>query len=36
MQQSISFKTLKYARIWAYNKVLKDMMYLIEDKENKE
>ena len=36
MQQSISFKTLKYARIWAYNKGIKDMMYLIEDKENKE
>ena len=36
MQQSISFKTLHYARTWAYNKNFKDMMYLIEDKENKE
>jgi hypothetical protein len=36
MKQTISFKTLDYARAWAYCKKFKDTMYLIEDKENKE
>ena len=34
--QSITFKTLEYVRVWAYNQTFKDTMYLIEDKENKE
>ena len=36
MQQSITFKTVDYARAWAYCKSFKDIMYLIFDKENKE
>jgi len=36
MQQSITFRTLDYARAWAYNQTFEDIMYLIEDKENKE
>ena len=36
MQQSQSFKTLEYARTWAYNQKWEDIMYLIEDKESKE
>ena len=34
--QSITFKTLEYARVWGYNQSFSDVMYLIEDKENKE
>ncbi len=34
MQQSITFKTLDYARTWAYNKTFEDIMFLIYDKEN--
>ena len=36
MQQSQTFKTLEYARVWAYNQSFEDIMYLIEDKENNE
>jgi len=34
--QTITFKTLDYARVWAYNQTFEDIMYLIEDKEKKE
>lgn len=34
--QSKSFKTIKQAQAWAYNQSFEDIMYLIEDKENKE
>lgn len=36
MQQSITFKTVDYARAWAYCKSFEDIMFLIFDKENKE
>jgi hypothetical protein len=36
MQQSIIFKTLDYARVWAYNQTFEDIMFLIEDRENNE
>ena len=34
--QSITFKTLEYARVWAYNQTFEDIMFLIYDKENTE
>jgi len=34
--QSKSFKTIKQAQAWAYKQSFEDIMYLIEDKENKE
>ena len=34
--QTITFKTLDYARVWAYNQSFNDVMFLIHDKENNE
>ena len=34
MLQSQTFKTLEYARVWAYNQKWEDIMFLIHDKEN--
>ena len=36
MQQSITFKTLDYARAWAYCETFEEIMFLILDKENNE
>ena len=36
MQQSTTFKTLDYARAWAYCKTFEEIMFLIFDKENNE
>ena len=36
MQQSITFKTLQYARAWAYCKNFENIMFLVYDRENKE
>jgi len=34
--QTITFKTIKKAQQWAYKQTFEDIMYLVEDKENKQ